>query len=56
LSDAGLSDITSLEEIGIITGSASDEVAQRLRKIPGVVDVSPSGEIGIGPPNSKTTW
>ncbi len=45
-----------MEEIGCITGSANEDVAKKLRTIPGVGDVSPDGEIGIGPPDAPTTW
>jgi len=45
-----------LEAIGIITGSASDSVADKLRAVPGVADVSPDQPIDIGPPDSPTTW
>jgi hypothetical protein len=45
-----------LDEIGCITGAGSDDVAQRLRGIRGVVDVSRDAPIDIGPPDSSTTW
>jgi hypothetical protein len=45
-----------LEEIGCITGEASDDVAERLRSVPGVADVSPETPIDIGPPDSPVTW
>lgn len=45
-----------LEAIGIITGSATESVAERVRAIPGVADVSPDQPVDIGPPNSETTW
>ena len=44
------------EEIGIITGTASDAVAKKLRAIPGIADVSPEEDIDIGPPDSPDTW
>ena len=44
------------EEIGIITGSASDDVAKKLKSIKGVTDVSPEEGIDIGPPDSPVTW
>jgi hypothetical protein len=44
-------------EIGCLTGSASDEVADRLRAIPGIADVSPEPPpINIGPPDASVTW
>lgn len=45
-----------LEEVCCITGSASEETVNRLRKIPGVADVSPDQEIDIGPPGGVETW
>jgi hypothetical protein len=45
-----------LDEIGIITGAAPDAIADRLRAIPGVTDVSPEGVIDIGPPDAPVTW
>lgn len=45
-----------LDEIGSITGDASEDVAQRLRSLPGVVDVSPDSPIDIGPPDTPVTW
>jgi hypothetical protein len=46
-----------LSEIGCITGAANDESIEKLRKIPGVADISPEPPpIDIGPPNSSFTW
>ena len=45
-----------LGEIGAITGAAGDEIAEKLRKIPGIVDVSPEEQIDIGPPDAPVTW
>lgn len=45
-----------LAEIGCVTGTASDDVARKLRSIPGVADVSPDSEINIGPPDAPVTW
>jgi len=44
-----------LGEIGLITGVAEDDVAERVRKVPGVVDVSPEEPIEIGPPDSPVS-
>lgn len=45
-------------EIGSITGKAEEDVADTVRNISGVVDVSPeeSIDIDIGPPGSDETW
>ena len=45
-----------LDQIGCITGSGSDEVARKLRKIPGVADVSPDVDIQIPPAGESVTW
>ena len=42
-----------LDEIGMITGDAADDVVAKARKVHGVKDVSASGNIDIGPPGSK---
>ena len=42
-----------LEAVGIITGSATDSVAEAVRTIPGVTDVSPDVPVDIGPPDSE---
>ena len=44
-----------LGEIGLITGAAEDDVADRVRNIPGVVDISPEARIDIGPPDAPIT-
>lgn len=41
-----------LGEIGLITGTAEDDVAERARKITGVVDVSQEAAVDIGPPDA----
>ena len=45
-----------LDEIGTITGAGDDSVADKVRKIEGVSDVSPDSPIDIGPPDAPTTW
>jgi hypothetical protein len=54
--DAGLEDGHVLEEVGCITGSASERVVAKVRKVRGVVDVSPDSTVDIGPPDSSETW
>jgi hypothetical protein len=44
------------EEIQSITGSAGEKTVEKLRRIAGVVDVSPDEPISIGPPGSPDTW
>lgn len=53
---AGFSVDQVLDEIGSITGSADDRVAEKARSIKGVADVSPDTAIDIGPPGAPTTW
>jgi hypothetical protein len=46
-----------LEATNIITGSSTDSVADAVRAIPGVADVSaPTPDIDIGRPDSPETW
>ena len=52
---AGFSIEHSLKEIGVITGTASEAIAKKLRAIPGIADVSPAQDIDIGPPDSPVT-
>ena len=56
LKAAGFSVGQVLEEIGSITGEADDNVADKVRSIRGVSDVSRDSDIDIGPPGSPTTW
>ena len=56
LEGAGFSISSVFDEIQSIAGSASDEAANKLRSIKGVVDVSPDEPIDIGPPDSPETW
>jgi len=56
LSETGFDVDQVLDEIGCITGTASDDVANTLRGIPGVADVSPETPIDIGPPDVPETW
>ena len=45
-----------LEEIGVITGAASEDVVKKARTIRGVADVSRDETIDIGPPGAPETW
>jgi hypothetical protein len=44
-----------LHEIGLITGEGEDDVAEKLRKVKGVTDVSANVGADVGPPDSKDT-
>lgn len=56
LAEAGFAVDQVLDAIGSITGSADDDVAERLRSVPGVSDVEPESPIDIGPPDAPVTW
>lgn len=56
LSVAGLEGGQVLDEIGIITGSADDNMVPNLRKIRGIADISSDISIDVGPPDSQETW
>ena len=56
LTETGFTVEQVLDQVGCITGSASDDIAARLRTIPGVADVSPDTDVGIGPPDDAITW
>jgi len=45
-----------LEVIGSITGSATDGVAEAVRAVPGVADVSRDLLVDIGPPDPDATF
>jgi hypothetical protein len=54
LTDEGFVIEEVLEEIGCITGAASEAVAEKLRAVPGVADVSPEPPpFNIGPPDAS---
>lgn len=45
-----------MDEIGVITGTADEQAAEKARRIAGVADVSPETQIDVGPPGSPSTW
>jgi hypothetical protein len=45
-----------MNEIGIITGTAEEDVVEKIKKVPGVADISPDTDINIGNPDSPVTW
>jgi len=53
---AGFSVDQVLDEIGSITGTASDDVVEKVRSVDGVADVSPDHPIDVGPPDAPVTW
>lgn len=56
LRECGFKIADELGEIGVITGTADEAVAKKARRISGVADISPEGQVGIGPPGSPDTW
>ena len=56
LAKAGLLGIQVLDELGIITGTADENVLPQLRRVPGVIDVSEDPTFDVGPPGSPDTW
>mgnify|MGYP001574053529 CR=1 FL=1 len=56
LAECGLIDVQVLDEIGVITGLATDKAAAKLHKVPGVKTVEPSIRPDVGPPDSPDTW
>jgi hypothetical protein len=45
-----------LEAIGVVAGRAGPKIIPRLRKVRGVIDVSPDHEVDVGPPGAPITW
>ena len=56
LSKAGLRLDQQLDAIGVVIGDADEAVAERLKSVPGVADVSPDTPVDIGPPDAPKTW
>jgi len=52
LTESGFKVDQVLDEIGVITGTSKDDDVERLRSVPGVVDVSPDEKVDIGPPDA----
>lgn len=52
LTESGFSVDQVLDEVGVITGTSSDDDVARLRKIAGVKDISPDEQVDIGPPDA----
>ena len=56
LKEAGFTVSAAMHDIGVITGAASDETADRVRSLPGVTDVAEDQAIDIGLPGGDETW
>lgn len=56
LTETGFEIEQSLDEIGCIIGTASDDTTESARGISGITDISPDESIDIGPPDAPTTW
>ena len=55
LEGVGFSIDQVLEAIGVVTGQADEQTAKKARGVKGVQDVSPEGEVDIGPPDAPVT-
>lgn len=53
LAKAGLKSVQVLEAIGLVTGSADEAAADRLREVDGVSAVEAEVPVDIGPPDSN---
>lgn len=56
LTEGGFAIHRRLDDIGVVIGSAEEDAVERIRRIPGVADVSPDEDIDLGPPDSPKTW
>jgi hypothetical protein len=56
LASRGFTIEQQMDAIGVVVGSAHDDVAEGLKGVKGVTDVSPDAPIDIGPPGSSDTW
>lgn len=56
LTTRGFTTDQTLDEIGVIVGSAPNNLLDKLRSVPGVADISPEEQIDIDPPDSPVTW
>ena len=56
LTTRGFNTDQTLGEIGVLVGSATSDVVDNLRSVPGVADISEEKQIDIGPPDSPVTW
>ena len=56
LERAGFAIEQQLDAVGVVIGAGDDAMAERMRGIKGVTDVSPDTPIDIGPPDSPRTW
>ena len=56
LKKSGFKVADMLSEIGVVTGEADDDAAEKARSVKGVTDVSSTPTADVGPPNSSETW
>lgn len=56
LVEAGFSIDHVFDQIGSLSGTASDDVVEKVKSVDGVADVSPDHPIDIGPPDAPVTW
>ena len=53
LADFGFEVHEVYEQIGAFMGSATDEVAERIRATPGIIDISEPPSADVGPPDTS---
>ncbi|QAU47326.1 hypothetical protein [Bradyrhizobium guangzhouense] len=51
----GLDEAQSLDAIGVVTGATDPDKIAKLRKVPGVQDVSLDHKVDIGPPDGRVS-
>ncbi|MDA3625224.1 hypothetical protein OU415_07245 [Saccharopolyspora sp. WRP15-2] len=56
LAALGFTDIQVHDRIGVLVGTAPENVVDDVREMDGVVDVSPEGQVDAGPFDAPTSW
>jgi hypothetical protein len=56
LQSAGFSVTQAFSDLPSVIGVADTNAVAKIRKVKGVVDVSPDAPVDVGPPGSKETW
>ncbi|MER7010252.1 hypothetical protein ABT324_02330 [Saccharopolyspora sp. NPDC000359] len=56
LAGHGFTDMQLHDQIGVIVGAAEEDVADDARAVSGVLDVSPEGQVDVGPPDAPLSW
>ncbi len=57
LTAAGFEIDQTMDQMGVFTGKSEKKAVEKLRRVPGVTDVSPEPPpADVGPPGSDDTW